>query len=425
MTQDLRAAPSPSDYGAPIAVRERIHAMDVVRGCALLGILLMNIEGLAGPLNGSLTGLDPTLTGADRVVDALVCIFVQGKFYTLFSLLFGMGFAVMMARAQASGRPFARVYLRRSFALLGIGLVHMLLVWSGDILTLYALLALVLLAVFANVPTGWLPWLAVGLYMLPSLLGLGLGALGSLAQLDPVGAKAFNHALAESAAGWAADTQAQRVAFGGSDYFAATRQRWHDLGSILQLLAFVGWQILGMFVLGMWFVRSGAIVQPQTYSRLYAYLRRVALPVGLVMMLCSFAILPTLDMGRLDMVSTGAAALSAGAGLLMSLGYLAWIMRGLESPMAAPLAALAPAGRMALTNYLMQSLVCTWLFYGYGLGAFEQLPRAWQVPFALGLFALQVALSRAWLARFRLGPAEWVWRTLTYGVRQPMRREAA
>lgn len=426
MTQDLRAAPSPTDYGTPIATRERIHAMDVLRGVALLGILLMNIEGLAGPLNGSLTGLDPALTGADRVADALVCIFVQGKFYTLFSLLFGMGFAVMMARTQASGRPFARVYLRRSFALLGIGLAHMLLVWSGDILTLYALLALVLLAVFARVPTRVLPWLAVGLYLVPSLLGLGLGALGSLAQLDPAGAKAFNQALADSATAWAADIQAQRVAFGSGDYLTATRQRWHDLASILQLLAFVGWQILGMFVLGMWFVRSGAIAQPQLHAPLYGGLRRIALPTGLALMLCSFAILPTLDMGRLDIVSASASAIAAVASLLMSLGYLAWIVRGLESPWtAAPLATVAPAGRMALTNYLMQSLICTWLFYGYGLGAFEQLPRAWQVPFALGLFALQVVLSRAWLAHFRFGPAEWVWRTLTYGAAQPMRREKA
>jgi len=106
----------------------------------------------------------------------------------------------------------------------------------------------------------------------------------------------------------------------------------------------------------------------------------------------------------------------------MCLGYLAWIVRGVQT--GAPLlASLAPVGRMALTNYLVQSIVCTLVFYGYGLGFFEQLSRAWQVPFALALFAVQVALSHWWLARFRFGPAEWAWRALTYGQLPPMRRE--
>jgi uncharacterized protein len=415
---------------APIAARDRIHAMDVVRGFALLGILLMNIEAMVGPLNRAFIGMDPALGGADRVADALVYIFVQGKFYTLFSLLFGMGFAVMMARAQAAGsqgaRSFPRLYLRRSFALLGIGLVHMLLVWSGDILTMYALLALVMLVAFANVSTRWLPWLAVGLYLVPSLLNVGLGALGSVAQLEPAVGQEFQKTMAAAAAEWDAQTQAQRVAYGAGDYLDATAQRLRDFGSMMGMLVFAGWQILGMFVLGMWFVRSGAVAHPERHARLFARLRWIALPVGLVLMLGSFRLLPTMDMGRLDIVSGSAAALSAIASLLMSLGYLAWVIRGLQSPVAGrSLSLLAPAGRMALTNYLMQSLVCTLVFYGYGLGHFEQLPRAWQLPFALALFAAQVALSHAWLARFRFGPAEWVWRTLTYGVRQPMRREVA
>jgi uncharacterized protein len=424
MNHPMDAAPvAAPPLAAPIAAHERVQAMDVVRGFALLGILLMNIEGMAGPVNDAMTGLDPKLTGADRAADALVYLLVQGKFYTLFSLLFGMGFAVMMTRAQAAGRPFARLYLRRSLALLGIGLAHALLVWSGDVLTSYALLSLLLLALFANASTRWLPVLGVGLYLLPAAMNLGLGALGSLAQLDPAVNQAFDKAMAESAAAWAANTQAQRLAYGAGSYLAATGQRLHDLGAMLSLLVFSGWAILGMFVLGTWFVRSGAIARPDEHKRLYAGLRWVALPCGLALMLASYALLPTMDMGRLDIVSGLAGALNLAAGLLMSLGYLAWIVRGLQSPLfRRPLAWLAPAGRMALTHYLLQSLVCTLLFYGYGLGMFEQMPRAWQVPFALGLFVLQVAISHAWLARLRFGPMEWLWRTITYGARQPMRR---
>ena len=133
--------------------------------------------------------------------------------------------------------------------------------------------------------------------------------------------------------------------------------------------------------------------------------------------------MPTVDFGRLDMESGMASVLTAIANLLMCLGYLAWLLRGLNGGglAARALAWIAPAGRMALTNYLTQSLVCTTIFAGYGLGYFEELPRAWQVPFALALFALQVVASRAWLARFRHGPVEWGWRALTYGRLPAMR----
>jgi len=177
-----------------------------------------------------------------------------------------------------------------------------------------------------------------------------------------------------------------------------------------------------MFVLGSWFARSRAIAEPQQYVRLYRRLRMVALPLGLACMLCSFWLLPTADFARMDMTVAAANALNATGSLLMTLGYVGLVIGGLQSPVwSSRLALLAPAGRMALTNYLLQSLFCTWLFYHYGLGLFEQLPRFWQVPFVLSVFALQVAFSRWWLRRFRFGPAEWLWRSLTYLRPQPMR----
>ena len=145
---------------APIAPSERIEALDVLRGFALIGILLMNMEAFSGPLDMSFTGIDPHWQGWDYWADAFVYVFVQGKFFTLFSLLFGMGFAMMVQRAEVAGRPFAGMYWRRSLSLLAIGLVHALLIWSGDILVPYALLAIPLLA-FRDVPARWLAWLGV------------------------------------------------------------------------------------------------------------------------------------------------------------------------------------------------------------------------------------------------------------------------
>ncbi len=408
----------------PVAAFERIQTMDVLRGFALLGILLMNIEAFVGPLFGAITGLDPALTGADRWADALIYIFVQGKFYTLFSLLFGMGFAVMMARAAAAGRPFGALYLRRTAVLLLIGLVHMVLVWSGDILTIYALIALVLL-LFRNTAQSRLPKWGVAFYVLPSLLVLALGAAGSLAQGNPEAAAAMNQGMAGQAAVMGDALEAQRQAYGSGSYLEASARRFEDFKLMLShVVMMMGWQILGMFLLGAWFVRSGAIARPQEYPGLYRRLRGLALPAGLAMMLVSFWMMPTADYARMDLGWGVANALAMLGSLLMCLGYVGWVVAGVQSVQWAPRwKVLAPAGRMALTNYLTQSLVCTLIFYGYGLGYFEQLSRAWQVPFVLVLFSLQVAFSHWWLARFRFGPAEWAWRALTYGQLPAMRPE--
>jgi len=409
------------EHLAPIAATERIEAMDVLRGFALLGILLMNIEGFVGPVMASGTGVDPALGGLDRTVDLLVYVLVQGKFYTLFSLLFGMGFAVMSQRAEQAGRPFAGVYWRRGLVLLGIGVAHAVFVWAGDILLTYALCSFLLLA-FRPLPHRWYVWLGLGAYAAPVGFMYLMGALGSL--LD--GTEAWDKAMAEIGAQMQVLIDSERTAYGSGSYAEATWQRLKSTGMALSNISMFGFIVFGIFLLGAWFVRSGAIARPRDFPRLYAGLRWGALPLGLLAMLGSVALAPALDFAAFNLRLSTAFALQMLANLLMCLGYVAWMLRALASPrLHAALAWLAPAGRMALTNYLMQSLVCTWIFYGYGLGYFEQLPRAWQPLFALALFAAQVLLSRAWLSRFRFGPAEWLWRSLTYAKAQPMRLRRA
>ena len=408
----------------PIAASERIEAMDVLRGFALLGILLMNIEAFVGPLAAALDGLNPALTGVDRTVDAAIYILVQGKFYLLFSLLFGMGFGVMMQRAATRGSAFSALYLRRTLALLAFGVVHLLLIWSGDILVAYALIALPLLLIFRSVPVGHLPYWALGLYALTLLMVAGFSAIGILAQLEPTIAAVMQEELRKEGEKMARLIVAERAAYGSGSYAQAVVQRAWDAAVMLPYTLLLGGQILAMFVLGTWFARSGAIAHPQRRPRLYASLRWVALPAGLGLMLVSFWMVPTVAVDRMDLASGIAMLLFMTASPLMSFGYLAWILRWMDSAARPYLCWLAPAGRLALTNYLGQSVICTLVFYGYGLGYFEQLPRAWQVPFVFALFAVQVLASRWWLARFRYGPAEWVWRAVTY-LRWPAMRVPA
>ncbi len=299
-----------------------------------------------------------------------------------------------------------------------IGLAHAVLLWSGDVLVTYALLALLLL-VTRSVPTATLPWFAVFVYLCAPGLILLYGAVGALAQAAPAAAAEWNVAMREVAQQAVANVQAQRSALGSGTYVQATVQRWHDLREALSALTINGPAMLGMFLLGGWFVRSGAIAAPERFVPLFGWLRYGVLPLGLALMLVSYRLEPWMDPARLDLRLSLAFALALLGGAMMCLGYAAWVMR-----FAAQLRWLAPAGRMALSNYLLQSLLCTSIFYGYGLGCFEQLPRAWQPPFALLVFAVQVALSHLWLRWFRFGPVEWLWRCVTYLQVPPLRRHA-
>lgn len=410
----------------PTRGEERALQLDVLRGFALCGILLMNIEGFVGPLNIALTGLDPALSGADRWMDAAIYILVQGKFFTLFSLLFGAGFALMLQRAQARGGGGGWLYLRRLLILLGIGLVHALYIWSGDILVTYALIGIVLLLFFRNTPASRLPKWGVFFYLVPTFLTFLFATAGWMSQFDPTAAAAFQEGLDGAQADFLADVEAQRAAYGvGGSFAAANAQRLADLAMMMGYLVLFGAMVLGMFLIGAGLLRSGALLEPSAHLPLFRRLRSWGLLLGLPMAVLSFWMLPTVDFGRMDFIAASAQSMMGIAGMLLCLGYMASIVLALQdATWRARLAWLAPAGRMALSNYLLQSIVCVGIFYGYGLGYFEQLPRAWQPLFVFALFALQVKLSHWWLARFRFGPAEWLWRSLTYLRPQPMRRSA-
>jgi uncharacterized protein len=370
----------------------------------------------------SVTGVNPRFGGADRWMDAAIYVLVQGKFITLFSLLFGMGFAVMLERANAAGTSGTALYARRLLALLGIGLVHAILVWSGDILLTYALLGFVLLLFFRRTPLSRLPKWGVAFYLLPLLLVWSMAVFALLAQQDPQAAAEFREGMTAQAQQMAALIDGERQAYGSGNYAQAVAQRATDTGTMLGFIVFFGPALLGVFLFGAWFVRSGVIRDSGAHLPLFRRLRNVGFGIGLPLMLWSAWTHPTMSFAE---ISFGAAAAqSAGqiANLLMSLGYMSVIVLAMQQPAwAQRLRWFAPAGRMALTNYLLQSVICTAIFYGYGLGYFEQLPRAWQPLFVIAVFALQVVLSRWWLSRYRHGPMEWLWRWLTYGKRPGMK----
>ena len=399
----------PQEELGPVLPEERIRAIDLLRGWAMFGVLWSNVNDWYGPRDPA-TKLDGALAWTQEWL-------IEERFFTLLCFLFGIGFAIQLLRAEDRGVDVKSTYTRRSVALLAIGLFHGLLIWSGDILTIYALVsfalvmfrrmsakrALVSAAViwlFAREIIVRLRILAGMIYMVPRpnptttdwILGHG-----TWLQIAPIRVHTY------------------------FDWFS----RW-GLTSYFDILA--------MFLAGMWAVKSGYLARVTQDRKTAMRLLVVSMAVALVGYGVEFLIPklwpphgapPTgltdpyfwyprqLVLRMLDW-STQASALAYAAGLLL-LWQTARGPRWL-SPMAA-------AGRMALTTYLTQSVVCTLLFYGYGLGLFGRLSFTGMFLLTVGLFSCQMAASTWWLARFRFGPAEWLWRRLTYGHPIPFRLE--
>ena len=404
--------PPPMPGTEPAPASERLAAIDGIRGFALLGILLMNIEAFNGPLWLSAAGVDPRWEGLDRWLDTAIYVLVQGSFFPLFSLLFGVGCGLMAQRMQARGQAFAPLHLRRMGWLAVIGLLHAVLVWSGDILLSYALLGLLLPALYV-LPPRWLGWAgALGIACAAGVALLLAGMLGLMGLAVEDG-----DSTVQMVAQIKAGVQAQVDLYGQGSWLQACGQRLKDMGTNLQALFVVGGQVLGLFLIGSWLVSSQALANPAAHARLWALLRWLAWPAGVLLSLCTLAISPFNPPWSMEPASMLVQAIKTVAGSLIGLGWLAWGLR-----LQALLRPLAPAGQMSLTTYLCQSLIGTGVFYGYGLGWFGQLSRSQEVVFVLVVFALQVLLATWWLRHFRQGPVEWLWRMASYGRRLPLRR---
>lgn len=408
---------SPESLSLPEA--ERIGLMDGLRGIALAGVFAINIDLFNRPIHEMGTGIGDA-AGLDRIAAVLSLALVQGKFWVLFSLLFGMGFAVMARRAEAAGRPFAARFLRRTVLLALFGALHIALFWVGDILLTYALAALVLLA-FLRVRGAALWVVGAMLYLVPMLLWV---LFGLIVHFAPAG---FRESIQAEFAALAADGQLAAVVYATGDFAAVTAQRVTDYVFLsLPNLVFLLPTVLGVFLIGAWLVRSGRLDDVAGHRAFFQRLAIAGLAAGAPLVGLSLAIGVQFD----PVAEAGLATLATSTMMLgslpLALGYFALVALMSLGPTGGRIVALfAPAGRMALTNYLMQSVIASVVFYGYGLGLAGDVGRAAQLGMVAAVFAAQVAFSHWWLARFRLGPMEWLWRAGTYLQWPALRRTSA
>lgn len=402
----------------PVAAGERIVTLDVVRGFALLGIFLMNVEFFSRPIAELGIGMAPAARGLDYLVGWLVHVFVRGKFWTMFSLLFGMGFAVMLTRAEQRGSGFAAPYLRRTLVLGLLGVLHYVFLWAGDILFSYAVAAAILLLVYALVARPMRRWPSAGLrnaglvLFLGPFLAMAVGSGLMLASPSPPEAEARQAQVQRIAAREAAAATERRVLSSGS-YAEVVAYRTAELPKHMRTNAMFAVLVAGVFLVGAWFVRSGVMLDPAAHLGLFRNLAIWGLPVGLGLSIVSALVATTYLPGQNDARFQLSMALQMLGSLPASLGYVSLVVLGFHGRLRRWLGALAPAGRMALTNYLLQSLLATWFFYGYGLAQWG-MGRTPQLLFVAVVFGLQLLLSHWWLVRFRLGPMEWLWRAATY-----------
>ena len=410
----------PGGQGAvPIPASERSALLDSLRGYALFGILIANILAFIGiDFLGDAQREALPLARLDDLSEFLIEWLIVGKFYSIFSLLFGIGFAIQLARLEQRGEGVPR-YLRRLAVLFLIGLAHLLLLWLGDIVALYALMGAVLLLFRRSSDATLLRW-AVALWLVPIAWSAAIH-FGGLRPAEPI----YATGIAMIAATGLDVSRGPLPYLAGPDFLphllAHPGEILFRLGDLVYQMRFT--KVLGMFLIGLWIGRRAVYANLDRYRPLLRKVATVGLAIGLPMSAAKAVL--TMEAGDDRLLQFAAECAYVLGTATLALGYAAAFALLWHNRRRGLLTWAAPAGRMALTNYLMQSLLQSAIFYGWGFGLIAKLGLAFVFPIALALFALQVTYSRWWLSRFRFGPVEWLWRSLTYGQRQPMRVEPA
>ena len=407
-------------HAGPVVETARIDAIDVLRGFALLGILVMNVQSFAMP---QAAYFNPTaygdLEGANLYVWLAGRMLADQKFMTIFSMLFGAGIVLMAGRVEARGGAGAgRVHYRRMGWLLVIGLLHAHLLWFGDILFTYAVCGMVVYPL-RHLSPGRLAALGATLLAVGSALSVGTGM--SLPYWPDDALAAF------TGEAWRPTPElieAELAAYRGG---WLEQQPGRSAGALVfqtfLLITWGFWRAGGLMLVGMALFK-GDVFAARRSPRFYAKLIAAAVAVGLPLQAYGLS----LDFARGWPVWSFFIGMQFNywPSIAVSLGYVGLVMLACRAaalrPFTRPFAAV---GQTALTNYLLQTVLCTTIFYGHGLGWFGSVDRVGQVGVVAGVWALQLVASPLWLRRFRFGPAEWAWRSLTYGARQPLRRTPA
>lgn len=374
----------------------RILAADALRGFALLGIGMVNAWYYADPLGVSGEPSPVTDTPAGDVTRFIVGLLFEGKFYPLFAFLFGYSVVLMLDAAARRGADAERAMRRRLWGLFVIGIVHGLVLWPGDILTTYAILGFILLAWDPRRPAR----AAVVLIALATVMWAALG-------------------LAWDSVDLGEDAAATIAGYQGSPWTVFAEHAGTYLGIGITVLIGQGPTALAMMLLGRAAARRGMLADPAAHAPLLRRLVRVGLPVGLAGSL-AYAVLMQGEGGAV--ADAAAFALLAATGPVLTGAYIALALAWFGRPVGGAVERwLAPAGRMALTNYILQSVLLAVIFTAYGFALVGELSAPAVAAIVCAIFAFGLVFSRWWLRTHHHGPVEWLLRAWTYGELPPWR----
>ena len=404
----------------PIAPSQRVKEIDFVRGIALLGILMVNMAIFRNSTFG-MTIESPTSEGMlSTITNGITYLFAEGKFYSLFSLLFGFGFSIFLLKEQTQRIEMKPVFKRRMLGLLGFGMVHAFLIWSGDILITYALTGFLLMAFKDTSIKGLVKW-AIGLVLFIIFLQVSIFGLVQLVK-DTPNASIVMDQLGDSQNIMAKKAALAKEIYSGSNYGAMVVLRAKETVQQLSGFIIVFPSVLAMFLIGFALGKSGRLRNISEnklfFKKMFWICLLLGLPLGAMHTYGLFVHSRTaIDMsGSFHIIGfflgspvLALAYFSGGLLLFNRFGKLKLFQM------------VANAGRMALTNYLLQSIICTTLFYGYGFGLLGKVNAFYGLLLTLIIWSIQLPLSSWWLSRYRFGPAEWLWRWITYGKKQQNR----
>lgn len=407
----------------PVLAKERFGILDVLRGFALLGVMIDNLFGFTGwgfMTNEQRQSL-PTWP-ADGLIALLEQVFVSGKFYSLFSLLFGVGFSIIIIRNEQKGINPLRIFYRRLFVLMLFGVAHTLLLWEGDILFLYAIIGMAL-PLFRKLSNKSLLAMAVAMVLSPLLLD----AIAILLQVK------FGSALEQLGKAIDAKNGVPLDAGQYSQYlYPNDGSGWHEWRNWQAS----GWayrysyiletnripKVLGMFLLGFYAGRKMMYTQLEIYVPLFRKLRFWGLLVGIPAGVASFYF-EFFQEGIPDPIGLLHSFFYAISVVPLSLAYTAMIcLYWIKHNGSGRLKIFAPMGRMALTNYIMQTVFGILLYYGVGLGLGGHTGPSVFIPLGILVYVVQMVYSYWWFRYYNFGPLEWIWRQLTYGKRLLLRK---
>jgi uncharacterized protein len=410
---------NPNSSTAPVAEPDRIFSLDALRGLALLGILVMNIQAFSMPqaayFNPAAYG---SLDGIHFYVYLLGHLLTDQKFMTIFSMLFGAGIFLMADRAQARSGRSAGLHYRRMGWLILFGILHAHLFWYGDILFLYGICGLVVYLLRKLPPAALV---VIGLLILMIGSSFLLLAGWSMPYWPPEQLEEMRNDLSPPPEEIRRELEIYRRGWIG--------QMEHRVPASLEFQLFIIfiwgiWRAGGVMLIGIGLYKLG-VFSNQRSAWFYRTLIAVAILVGMPIVLYgSYRNFAAAWNPEYFFFLGG--QYNYWASLLVSLGWVGLLMLMCRTAMMdAFTRRLAAVGRTALSNYLLQTLICTTIFYGHGLGLFGRVERVGQIAIVASIWIVQMVISPLWLGRFRFGPFEWLWRTLTYGRMQPMRKAAA